>query len=281
MFTAERPQRMAELWLEPLSNLRRLRRRDRVLRALMLFAAQTYGLLDELWSQGEDDGLEMLETPAVIAQTVDVLDHHEFTRVRFTDLDATVAQVVAEADHWAEQLRLIDEEHAGVEPERAHGSPVPQALAVTIIAHFFSSLLVAIADLAGPDLADAAKPTHSSRRPVGWGRGRLVHPWYERYLGWCAARALDLDAARSAVEGIDDDELREQLSRDLEPLSVLANDQYSRLVTSERVGDLRVWFTAETWRDGWTLNEPLRRLGEAGILRAAGAIAWSRRVAGG
>jgi hypothetical protein len=190
---------------------------------------------------------------------------------------------VAEAEHWAEQLRLLDEEHAPDEPERAHGSPLPQALAVTIIAHFFSRLLVAVADLAGDDLAEAAAPgprrrTPGPRRrtPAEWLRGRLIHPAYERYLGWCAASALDLDAARSAVEAIDNTALREQLRDDLQPFSVLANDEYSRLVTTERVGDLTVWFTADTWRDGWTLNEPLRRLGEAGILQAAGAVAWSR-----
>jgi hypothetical protein len=214
--------------------------------------------------------------------SVDVLDHHEFTRARFTEVGDAVADLAAEADHWAEQLRLLDEEHAADEPERAHSSPVPQALAVTIIAHFFSPLLVAIADLAGPDLAEAAAPAERQpRRSAGWRRGRLVHPWYEAYLGWCAAPALDLDAAGSALEAVEDDALREQLSRDLDPLSVLENDEYSRLVTSECVGDLRVWFTAETWRDGWTLNEPLRRLGDAGILRAAGAVGWSKRLPGG
>ena len=129
IFAAEPTERMAELWLEPLSDLRRFRRRDRVLRALMLFAAQTYALLDELWSLGEDDDeLELPETPPVIAQMVDVLDHHEFTRARFTDLDATADGLVAEAEHWAEQLRLLDEEHAADEPEP--GSEASWKLAV-------------------------------------------------------------------------------------------------------------------------------------------------------
>jgi hypothetical protein len=276
LFTAEPPERMAELWLEPLGGVRRLRRRERVLRSLMLFSAQTYALLDELWSQGEDeDVLSLPEVPPVVVEATDVLDHHEFTRARFTDLDATVAKLVAEAEHWAGELRPLGEEQAPEEPERAHGSPLPQALAVTIIAHFYSWLLVAVADLAGDALAACAAPLQPSPAGAPWRRGRLVHPSYERYLGWCAAPALDLKAARSAVEAVEDPELREQLRRDLEPFGVLARGEYSRLVTSEQVGDLTVWFTADTWRDGWTLNEPLRRLGEAGILRAAGAVAWS------
>jgi hypothetical protein len=276
LFTAEPPERMAQLWLEPLSGVRRLRRREHVLRALMLFGAQTYALLNELWSQGgNDDGLSLPEVPPVIVETTDVLDHHEFTRERFTDLEATVADLVGEAEHWAGQLRLLAEEHAIEQTERAHGSQLPQALAVTIIAHFFSRLLVAFADLADDDLAAAAAPRQSPAAGAHWRRGRLVDPSYERYLGWCAAPALDLAAARSAVEGTENPALREHLRRDLEPFAVLASGEYSRLVASEQVGELTVWFTAETWRDGWTLNEPLRRLGEAGILRAAGAVAWS------
>jgi hypothetical protein len=276
LFTAEPPQRMAELWLEPLSGIRRLRGREGVLRSLMLFSAQTYALLDELWSQGEDDDMPSLpEVPPAIVEATDVLHHHEFTRERFTDLDATVADLVAEAKHWAGELHLLGEEHAPEEPERAHQSPLPQALAVTIIAHFYSRLLVAVADLAGDDLAASAAPLQPSPAGAPWRRGRLVHPSYERYLGWCAAPTLDLEAARSTVEAVEDPALREQLRRDLEPFEVLARGEYSRLVTSEQVGDLTVWFTADAWRDGWTLNEPLRRLGEAGILHAAGAVAWS------
>ena len=278
LFTTEPPERMAQLWLEPLSGVGRLRRRERVLRALMVFSAQTYALLDELWSRGEDDdGLALPDVPPVIVETVDVLDHHEFTRTRLTDLDATVADFVAEAEHWAGQLSLLAEEHAPAEPDRSDGSPMPRALAVTIIAHFFSLLLVAVADLAGEDLVEAAAPHESPPAGAPWRRGRVVHPAYERYLGWCAAPALDLEAARAAIEAVEDVALRAQLRRDLEPFAVLTSGEYLRLVTSEQVGDLTVWFTAESARDGWTLNEPLRRLGEAGILHGAGAVAWSPR----
>jgi hypothetical protein len=46
-------------------------------------------------------------------------------------------------------------------------------------------------------------------------------------------------------------------------------------VTRTHVDDLTGWFTAESWEDGWTLNGPLRRLGAAGVLETAGAVAWS------
>jgi hypothetical protein len=44
-------------------------------------------------------------------------------------------------------------------------------------------------------------------------------------------------------------------------------------VVSQAIEDVRVWMAAPAEGD-WSLADALRRLGAAGVLRAAGAVAW-------
>lgn len=116
-------------------------------------------------------------------------------------------------------------------------------------------------------------------------RGRSVKPGkrtvdrrYENYLAWLAAPAIDIEAAADAVERVDDPELRRQLRADLQPLTDVTAGEEPPVVASAQVGNLTLWLTADQWGNGWTVEGPLRRLGAAGVLAAAGAVAWSGPV---
>lgn len=288
-FDFEPPTIWPVLWLDPLRAVLRARREERLLRALMLFAGRTFGLLEALFDldDGSDESRDDIENgsediPPVVHELADLLDASALPRRRSIDVREVFRDTLADARTVAEQyLPLLAGEgdrELAEQLQSASGSSLSRSVGVEISAHLFAPLLVAIGDLADERLAQIAEPEQHRLSRYRWSAGRVVHPSYDNYLGWCAARSLDLDAAHSAVETIENPGLREQMRADLERLGGLARNEYSRLVTYEDVGDLRLWFTADTWRDGWTLNEPLRRLGKAGVLKAAGAVAWSRPI---
>lgn len=263
-----------EAWTAP---LRADRGRDDDVRALMLFAARTYALLRKLLGEDAYEDDLPFGVPRVVSEMREVLHPEEGLAdvPVITDAVAAVEKSLALSEQFTADLLLLEADANEAEPETSLEPPLAEEVAIEIMANLFAWLLIAIGDLANDRLAHAARPVRRVRGFRGWRQGRVIHPAFEDYLGWVAAERLDLVAATRAVEALDDPSLREQLMEDLTPLSELTLDRYSRLIRHTKVGGLRLWFTAGEWRDGWTLNQPLRRLGAAGILRAAGAVAWS------
>ena len=94
---------------------------------------------------------------------------------------------------------------------------------------------------------------------------------YRRYLAWCAVRRWDWEAAEAAIghPSVGLFSLRD----DLDDLRDAVEGETRSLVTCQAIEDVRVWLTVSE-EDFSTLGGALRRLGEAGVLRAAGALAW-------
>jgi hypothetical protein len=167
------------------------------------------------------------------------------------------------------------------------GGSLASGIATELSVSILSEGLTAIVDVFGDGVVDirpvqtadpidavaAPPPRTRLRRPPGHAATEAVVWDYRPDVAWCAATAFDWDAGFAAIDRRPAEEA-DQLRADLDELRVIVDGQYSRLVTSLRIGDLSIWMTEGVWRDGWTLVRPLRRLGCAGVLAASGAVAW-------
>lgn len=109
-------------------------------------------------------------------------------------------------------------------------------------------------------------------KPGSLPKGRLASEW----IAWFSIEEADWPAAGQQIDelqGLPDDE-RSTLESDLDLLRGYLEGEYSRVVIGERIGSVELWVAADFARDGARAVEAIRRLGEAGTLEAAGALAW-------
>ena len=186
-----------------------------------------------------------------------------------------VEQLARELDRFDDLLPVLagrgDVQHANALTEFT-GASLPRTIATELFVHLMRDGLLGIADIYGDELDDirpATFPVPIEPELATWTGDNLD---YREYIAWCAVREFDWDAAAHAIAAVEDD--AEQLRADLAEFRAVVDGGYNRLVSYEDLDDLRIWMTAGEWRDGWTLVDPLRRLGQAGVLSAAGAVAW-------
>jgi hypothetical protein len=214
----------------------------------------------------------------ILREHVELLDHvHAPRRRSLRRVVELLDQALAAFEDLLPSLVGRGDVELAEDLQRATGCSLPRSIATELSVHVLSDGLTAIGDIFGDGIADIRPATAPA--PIDPAPSRASRRWrngdfdYRAYVAWCAGTEFDWEAATAALDSTDEPG-REQLRTDLAEFREIVEGRYNRLVTKDSIDDLQLWMTAGTWRDGWTLVEPLRRLGEAGVLAAAGAVGW-------
>jgi len=240
-------------------------------RALLHFFSEALALMVALQEASPDR--KGVARERIVEEAVELLDHVASPRRRSI---RRVADLAAHAFEPFARLLAASTDEGDVEwaseLERQGGSVSP-GVETELSVRVISEGLTALADVFGDRLCEI-RPEHAAhaiRPDRAAGSLPPAELDYRCYLAWCAVRRWDWEAAEAAIghPSVGLFSLRD----DLDDLRDAVEGETRSLVTCQAIEDVRVWLTVSE-EDFSTLGGALRRLGEAGVLRAAGALAW-------